>query len=474
MKQTIIYIFMFLGIISQTSCEDQLNALPTQSKVEGNVIVDQASAEIALNGVYYRFASGGESQDEPAILWAGYHELTPPMLTGYFTYAFGGSPLEERFDPTDYEFSNIWSDAYSLINAANGVIEQTEALSSTLFSGNRKAEIIAEAKLMRAYGHYNLLRYFCRFDDTTSEYGALIRDEFITTNNIAKRRSDVKSTYTFILEDLEEAIKNAPIENKNIYGNQWIAKAMKARVLILRGEGTDYTDVVTITTDIIDNGPYELEEHVEDIFNTKGLTSKEVMLGIQPLANQTAKYDTYWYAYSSMSMYTAMSSFMSLIEDDPRKNWMLTPQKNDDDPTLTDYGIVKGISGEKKEESIAIRLTEMYLLKAEAIVLSEGDLEDAKDLLKTVMEHAGITDFSFIDAITNRDELRLEIYKETIKNLIFEDGIEWTAMIRLPLEEILKIKPAIKEYNYTILPIPADEFEKNPTIGDQNPGYSKI
>ena len=93
MKQTFIYIFMFLSIISQTSCEDQLNALPTQSKVEGNVIVDQASAEIALNGVYYRFASGGESQDEPAILWAIYHELTSPILTGYFTYAFGGSPL---------------------------------------------------------------------------------------------------------------------------------------------------------------------------------------------------------------------------------------------------------------------------------------------------------------------------------------------------------------------------------------------
>ncbi|MFR7812017.1 MAG: hypothetical protein ACLU4J_20795 [Butyricimonas paravirosa] len=47
-------------------------------------------------------------------------------------------------------------------------------------------------------------------------------------------------------------------------------------------------------------------------------------------------------------------------------------------------------------------------------------------------------------------------------------------MTRLPLEEILKIKPAIKEYNYTILPIPATEFEKNPTIGSQNPGYSKI
>lgn len=39
-----------MGILSQMSCDDQLNALPTQSKVEGNVIVDQKSAEVALNG----------------------------------------------------------------------------------------------------------------------------------------------------------------------------------------------------------------------------------------------------------------------------------------------------------------------------------------------------------------------------------------------------------------------------------------
>lgn len=50
MKQVIIYILSFLGILSQMSCDDQLNALPTQSKVVGNVIVDQKSAEVALNG----------------------------------------------------------------------------------------------------------------------------------------------------------------------------------------------------------------------------------------------------------------------------------------------------------------------------------------------------------------------------------------------------------------------------------------
>ena len=89
------------------------------------------------------------------------------------------------------------------------------------------------------------------------------------------------------------------------------------------------------------------------------------------------------------------------------------------------------------------------------------------------MGHAGITVFTELDAISDRDELLFEIYKETARNLMLEDGIEWSALIRLPMERILEVKPAIREKNYIILPIPADEFDKNPVIGDQNPGYSK-
>ena len=55
--------YTFIGILILmaglgAACEDQLNALPGQSKVEGNVILDQKTAEVALNGVYYRFADG--------------------------------------------------------------------------------------------------------------------------------------------------------------------------------------------------------------------------------------------------------------------------------------------------------------------------------------------------------------------------------------------------------------------------------
>ena len=48
--------YTFIGILILlagfwTACDDQLNALPGQSKVEGNVILDQKTAEVALNGI---------------------------------------------------------------------------------------------------------------------------------------------------------------------------------------------------------------------------------------------------------------------------------------------------------------------------------------------------------------------------------------------------------------------------------------
>jgi hypothetical protein len=112
-------------------------------------------------------------------------------------------------------------------------------------------------------------------------------------------------------------------------------------------------------------------------------------------------------------------------------------------------------------------------LQAEAIIRSNGTLATAKSLLKTVLGHAGITDFSYIDAITDKDVLLNEVYNEYVRNLSYEDGIEWFALIRFPIEKVKAIKPAIVDKNYIILPFPATEFEKNPTLGDQNPGYSK-
>jgi hypothetical protein len=58
------------------------------------------------------------------------------------------------------------------------------------------------------------------------------------------------------------------------------------------------------------------------------------------------------------------------------------------------------MANEVEESQYMMRLTEIYLLRAEALarIGGESNLIAAKGLLKTVMEHAGITDFTALDA----------------------------------------------------------------------------
>lgn len=465
MKKLIIYILFIVVVAAQTSCKKELNALPTQSKVEGNAIIDQKSAEVALNGVYLRFAEGGDDRGTPSVTWAGNHEINATWLAGYLTYPYGGGPFDENTKVTsaDYSVASMWANSYNLINAANGVIEQVGALGDGKFTGTRKAEIIAEARILRAYGHQNLLRYFTQFYDVNSTYGLLLRKAFITTNNIAQARSSVKESYDFILADLDAAIASAPSESVNYYSNKWVAKALKARVLMIRGATGDYDQVVSITKDIIQNSPYLLETNVKDIFSTKGLDSKEVLLGITPKPNQVSKNDVYF--FRGEAGYLATDALKTLVANDPREGWLIGD-------IAGEIGITK-YSGTKVEVSYAIRLTEMYLLQAEGIVRSGGDINVARGLLKTVLEHAGVTNFSAINGATTPETMLVQIYNETARNLSFEDGQEWSALLRLPIATVLSIKPAIKDKDHYILPIPKAEFEKNPTIGAQNPTYSK-
>ena len=465
MKRYCIYIIELLVIALFCSCEDQLNALPGQSKVDGNVIVDQETAEVALNGVYYMLAEVGSDRGTPSTMWGENHEVIPAILAGYITNAFGSNPLNENAQVTasDLRVRSFWTSIYKVINAANGVLKQIAPVSEDEFVHNRKTEIIAEARLLRAYGHFKALCYFAQFYDVKSPYGVLLREEFSTTTKMAKARSNVADSYSSILGDLDFAIQYAPLESENTSVNQWVAKGLKARVLMMRGGEGDYEEVIRLTSDIIDHSPYVLEENLRDIFQIKGLTSTEVMLGIVPMPNQTKHYTTY--IYYEDPYYTPTRTDSLLYRDDPRIEWMLGEVAGMD-------GITKYV-GSQQEISYAMRLSEMYLLQAEAIVRSGGSVDDARNILEEIMGHAGVTDFTTLESITDPNVMLTEVYEEIARNLMLEDGIEWNALTRLPIEKILEIKPAIMAKNYIILPIPAVEFERNPTIGDQNPGYSK-
>lgn len=247
-----------------------------------------------------------------------------------------------------------------------------------------------------------------------------------------------------------------------------------------RGGASDYTEVVNLANNIIQNGPYQLEANTIDIFRSKALSSSEVILGLKPQANQEKDYYSrsaqYWPGASAM--YVAKKALKDLLANDPRAAWMIggaNPYSAYSPNTFffTKYMVQGGTVTPVTETYYAMRLSEVYLLKAEAIVRSGGSLTDAKTAVKEVMTHAGVTDFSAIDNANTANDLLLQIYYETVKSLVAEDGQEWMALLRLDFNTVKQIKPTITTQAQYIFPIPHSEFVYNPAIGDQNTGYSK-
>lgn len=473
----ILYRYMALVVLVVTlyACKKELSTLPKNAKVDANTILDQGTAQIALNGAYYRFANA-------TITKTGWqdHENRPAMLAGYM--GMYSSILAEEENRNDRVAINYWTEAYVLLNATNGVIKGVTDLSDAKFTGTRKKEILAEARFLRAYAHFKLLSFYGEWHKPQSTLGALLRDELSTLSNIPKMRSTVKESYDFILSDLDDVIANAPTTAVSHYASKWAGMALKMRVLMCRGAAADYGTIISLANTLINTSPYKLEPVVQDIFHKNGLSSKEVILGIKPQANQEretySRSAQYWPGASSL--YVAKNPLKELYANDPRQSWMIgTARPRAGYFFFTKYMKENGVSSALTESYYALRLTEVYLLKAEAIVRSGGLLKDAKDVVHIIQERAGITStvntehYTAVEAANTSDALLLQIFKETVKSLVAEDGMEWLALLRLPFDTVKSLKPTITNQLQYILPIPKDEFLYNPIFGEQNPGYSK-
>lgn len=474
-KQPTIYIMAAAFILLLGACSKQLNVYPTTSEVDGNVITDLQSAKTTLNGVYYRFANAGTDNNEnPSVLWVLVNENFPSQLSGMFTYPNGGSELTDHiYQSTSSSIASVWQYGMNIVNAANGFLKNLEPVAA--IAAEDKKEMAAEAKFLRAYANSILLAYYGQYDDPASAYGIVLRTAFVASGNISQARSSVKEAYDLILQDLDDAIDGLPEANTtNYYANVWAAKLLKARVLMLRNQLADKPTVINLCQDIIDKSTYRLEAG-KDLFWNKGLESNEVILGVKPYTQDVFKFSNYLY-YNQV---TGTDLMLELFKGDPRASWVMAPLDNprtkEKMQVITKYfagNAANPAATVNTNVSYAFRLTEAYLLEAEALTESGGDLNKAKNLLKTVMAKSGVTDFSAIDQAHTAEALQLQVIKEQMRNFVGEAGQDWFALRRLPFATIQKWAPTIKAKELLVLPIPQDEMKRNSGLkGMQNPGY---
>lgn len=441
-----IYQLLILSIIfSGCSLTEVLDVTPPNNLTPDNVARNKEGAKNLLNGAY-------------ALLHNQYYylhtEIVPSVLGG--TMRRNTLPdiqyQDNNLNPTVANVNNLWTAFYKLINQTNWVVQLIGELPEGELSATEKDQMLGEARALRAMATFDALRYFGQYYNLNSEYGVIVRTDAIdfTTRHI--RRSTVTETYTQILSDLDYAIANAPDFTRTTFFSKTAAKALKARVLLFRGE---YANAATLADEVIVENKRSLSPTFAAVFSTGFASTEMIFMRATDAVTFVPDRKKLTYTNNVTIVSPWLKTFMT---GDPRATLSFNATTN----TVLKVNNVAAFA-----PTYFIRLAEMYLIKAEGLTRSGTPVADAKLPLETIMSRAWGA--PRVSTATTPEALLDEIHAEYIKELCFENGSDWFANIRFG--KISAIKPTVTNVNQYILPIPESETLTNNLFGKQNPGY---
>lgn len=170
-------------------------------------------------------------------------------VTGYSTYQFSN-------DETDSYVSDFWVRGYLTINRINIFLEGVEPIGTDILDANKKTQLIAEVKFIRALTYYSLVQLFAKpyAADNGISRGIplrLLAERNSDNNDLAA--SPVKDIYAQILKDLNEAEAAVPAtygdaESQSTRAHKNTVIAFKTRVYLAM---KDYAKVISEANKIV-------------------------------------------------------------------------------------------------------------------------------------------------------------------------------------------------------------------------------
>ena len=395
--------------------------------------------------------------------------------------------------------SNVaWKSPYIVIGRANRIIAAAEggALSDAAEAKATIDQYAAEAKVLRALAHFDLVRIYGK--PYTEDQGASLGVPLVTgvlESNAKPARSTVAEVYTQVVKDLTEAISSNALatETEPGYVSVWGAKAILSRVYLNMG---DYANALSVAEDIIKNSGAALwtrdqyfkawdastPNESEFLFrlNVAGSTDSNDLNGIGNLQQRDG--------YEEM---VATKKFVDMLTSDPEdvRNDMFLPATAAKEVAI--YGTnkvflnkLRGQGGNLRTVTIVpiIRLSEVYLTAAEC-AFRNNDKTKAVEYLNDLVKNRTTT----VASLATVDNITLErILIERRKELIGEgqryfDALRNNETITRYTSEADKGWHKIlskeaqsfdRDYFKAIAAIPQAEINANPNI-KQNTGYGE-
>jgi hypothetical protein len=375
-----------------------------------------------------------------------------------------------------------WADAYGIIGNINIAIPQIEACADPALSSVRKAQILGEAKFMRAFTYFDMVRLFGKLpiilkpaDLTNSE--SLIKSTFVP-------QSSVDSVYDAILADLWYAKDN--VQNDNIPSNKMVVTKGAVNSILAKVYASMptpnwdsvayYCDQVIPNYSLVpdfnflwDNDHKNNSEAIWE-FNYVGWSVVGNWIPSQFIGDGWKKFstptndlvNTFREEGDSVRLHASIS-FVDYGWSDPYwKNpghYPILSKYNDPNNGTNDF--------------YAIRLADILLLRAEAYN-NKGDITDAATLVNQVRKRVDLPNTT---AATQAD-MAQAIATERRLELAFEGQRRFDLIRTGKAIEVMNAQKdgAGNNLNYNVqpyqlvYPVPQQQLDLNPKLV-QNPGY---
>ena len=493
-----------LAVFSYSCNKSKLDLLP-RSPTEAVYFSDEGEFTRSVLGIYAKMsdlygrvdvnnAAGPDATLMPIYLLPG-DDITTNKSGEEFE-------IFSSLQPSSGRVNVFYRTIYQLIARANVVLEKIGTVKPGVYTtANLKSYHEGEALFLRAFGHFYLWNYYGTAPiniarvTTTGQFtppgtsGTQLLDQAIA--DFSKAATLLPASWN--ADNRGRVTKNSAY---GFLGKSLVFKASATKTI------ADYTAAIAAFNNISglilvpkfdDNFAPDTENNSESLFEfqaSKAAVDNNVWLN-NDFDNAIGNLTIDWNYYTGRELYGnskffATPKFLTSFDAaDPRRSLTLNTLDNAINKYVLRDGVVDGFKPASINNYRILRLADIKLLQAEAILQSGGSTSSAIALVNEVrtrardMAPAGTLPANYSTAETNKTTIMNWIIKERMIELGGE-GQRWLDVRRWHMQGIITLDNAFFNSNVTTLsfqapkslvfPIPSSEIDVNPNI-QQNPGY---
>lgn len=472
----IIYIAIIFLTAGFVSCSDYLNEEPVMSQSDVLTLSDYEGLNNATVGAYSRLYSAN---------WYGANFILAAELRGGNAknptdskFTSGRYTSEYNWNFTPDVTSPLWNSAYYVISCANNVINNIGGKEDPDVTKQDLDNLKAECLFLRALAYFDLVRVYGQpYTHAPQSLGVPV----VLTSELGKpSRETVEIVYNQAVNDLKEAesiispkYTRIAAEDPAAVVSKSAIQALLSRVYLYMGKWQEAADYATL---VIKNPKYNLftkANYVSQWGKNTADPAGEVIFEVYG-----SRRNEYWGNWDVLPWLVNPNGYADVASSADLRNLYEAGDVRGEEslfeshPDAPDHFWTSKYPGKEntnrqENNTIILRLSEMYLNRAEAIIRGNLNIPgvSATTDLQTIAEKRGATPQAATQAgvmIERRKELAFE------GHIVFDLARTGTALTRVDYQGAAQNQNIGFPDKRWALPIPKAETEANKNC-EQNP-----